>query len=78
MFNLNERVKGLILHQFNMPGFVVSAWDALPIGRSGCGMGWGEVRAWRRGGRENFDWNIKRNLKKILKNTLKRLPKLIN
>lgn len=45
MLSLNVGVVGsLVLPQLNVSGFIDFPWEVLPLGRSGSGMGWGELR----------------------------------
>lgn len=63
-FSLNAGERGLILPQLNGPGIVDSLLEPLPFGRNGFGGGEvGYEEEWRKSGRENCGWHIKKKLK---------------
>lgn len=61
-FSLNAGGRGLILPQLNGPGIVDSLLEPLPFRRNGFGGGEvGYEEEWRKSGRENCGWHIKKN-----------------
>lgn len=55
MLSLNPSVGGLVLPQLDVPDFIDSSWEPLPVGKSRSRGKEGR----RRGERENSDWNVK-------------------